>query len=848
MKKLYMTAVLAVMIVISGCRSKDVISFHQTDGESFLYNSPITSVCDGGECLLLGTSRGDVISFDLSDGSFSRLFKDPYQRLVYHITQLGDGSYMYSVQNGGIIHRSSDDSIKEYMISPEKGSNYSSYRFIYEDEQLYAATSNGVYHWMPSSEYGERLDTKFHEDPDDVVESRFYSIERRDSYGDMICSGRPGHFCIDVDGRSEHLESMPLNASHDGISLTSDGGIYVDGEHLTSLDIDALDFECDGTYIYAVSHSSLEIISLSDGGHVKTIRLPEGKSLEKNASCRSICLIKDKYLYLAPGGCSLYRMPLYGYSSNSKEVIQVCGIGTSTAYLLTSANDLYRYDLNDGDLDYRRSFEPSEDVKLISGYNGRLVVSIDGTYYELTGKRMTTEKRLSDLNGLNKSKVLWHLTDGNVLYQGQVDKIRAYDGSEGWKSVKEYERDSCMNNGTLSEEYYPQYASMYGDYLLVHTMHNGSYVLNTDNERFSKIEKFDGLTIKGITGEDNAIYVLTDDGVVMNTITKDTLTVPFSNPAYEHMTDIIAISDNSFMTYSAYNRWCKGLVIYSEGGGGKWIASSYLQPHTINAITRIGDSIVAVGTMGLTFISQDGVSRCVPVPAPTFFEKNVLAWNYPWGIVIYVAVIAIGLAAIIWCVIIVRRRYLRYRRNMIAHNFMTWVENEYKGKYITSMARQLVLASPDRKTLGDNIRLFKGCSSELSRLNKFIDTVVEFYNDVKSLKAMDIENSKNADKIKELKTTLDSFSCPDHPFGNTIISSWGKTTKQPVRTMMLLPLKFKIKFMQVFDSRTGTEKMEFKAFMDKNKSSVRARKLEIRDLIALSAYEAIKSEKATTDA
>ena len=66
--------------------------------------------------------------------------------------------------------------------------------------------------------------------------------------------------------------------------------------------------------------------------------------------------------------------------------------------------------------------------------------------------------------------------------------------------------------------------------------------------------------------------------------------------------------------------------------------------------------------------------------------------------------------------------------------------------------------------------------------------------------------------------------------------------------MMLLPLKFKIKFMQVFDSRTGTEKMEFKAFMDKNKSSVLARKLEIRDLIALSAYEAIKSEKATTDA
>lgn len=836
------------MVMMPGCRSKDVISFHQTDGESFLYNSPITSVCDGGESLLLGTSRGDIISFDLSDGSFNQLFKDPHQRLVYHMMRLCDGSYMYSVQNGGIIHKLPDGSIKEYMISPEKGTNYSSYRFIYEDEHLYAATSNGVYHWTPSSEYGERLDTKFHEDPDDVVESRFYSIEHGDSDGDMICSGRPGRYCIDADGRSERLESMPLNASHDGISLTSDGGIYVDGKHLASLDIDALDFECDGTYLYAVSHSALEIISLSDGSHVKTIRFPEGKSLEKNASCRAICLIKDNYLYLTPGGCSLYRMPLYGYSSNSEEVIQVCGTDVSTAYLLTSSNDLYSYDLNDGDVDYRRSFEASEDVELISGYNGSLVVNIDGTYYELTGTRMTTEKMLSDLNSLNKSKVLWHLTDGKILYQGQVDKIRTYDASEGWKSVKEYERDSCMNKGTLSGEYYPQYASMYGDYLLVHTMHNGSYVLNTDNDRFNKIEKLDGLTVKGISGDNNTIYVLTDDGVVINTITKDTLAVPFTNPAYEHMTDIIAISDNSFMTYSAYNRWCKVLVIYSEGNDEKWRSSGHLQTHTINSVTKIGDNILAAGTMGLTFISQDGVSRCVAVPAPTFFEKNVLAWNYPWGIVIYVSVMIIGVTMIVWCVIISRRRYVRYRRNMIAQNFMTWVEKEYKGKYITSMARQLVSASPDRNILDANIRMFKECSSELFRFNKFIDAVVEFYDDVKSLKAMDIENSKNADKIKELKTTLDSFTSPDHPFGNVIINSWGKTTKQPVRTMMLLPLKFKIKFMQVFDSRTGTEKMDFKAFMEKNKSSVTARKLEIRDLIALSAYEAIKSEKVTTDA
>ena len=76
----------------------------------------------------------------------------------------------------------------------------------------------------------------------------------------------------------------------------------------------------------------------------------------------------------------------------------------------------------------------------------------------------------------------------------------------------------------------------------------------------------------------------------------------------------------------------------------------------------------------------------------------------------------------------------------------------------------------------------------------------------------------------------------------------GKSTVQPIRTMMLLPLKFKIKFMQIFDSRTGTEKMDFKAFMERDKASVLGRTLEIRDLIAFAAYDAIVSEKGTADA
>ena len=135
----------------------------------------------------------------------------------------------------------------------------------------------------------------------------------------------------------------------------------------------------------------------------------------------------------------------------------------------------------------------------------------------------------------------------------------------------------------------------------------------------------------------------------------------------------------------------------------------------------------------------------------------------------------------------------------------------------------------------------------MDRLDKFVDDVVALYEIVKSLKAHDIEKD-HREEIALLKERLEYFCRADHPFGGSIIKEWGKTTVQPVRTLMLLPLKFKIKYMQIFDSRTGTEKMDFKSFMDKNRCRISQRKLEIRDLIALSAYDAIVSENGIIDA
>ena len=177
---------------------------------------------------------------------------------------------------------------------------------------------------------------------------------------------------------------------------------------------------------------------------------------------------------------------------------------------------------------------------------------------------------------------------------------------------------------------------------------------------------------------------------------------------------------------------------------------------------------------------------------------------------------------------------------------MNWVEGEYKGKYVRSLARQLIKSSADCKKLCTNVAMFKKMKPELDRWDAFIDEVVELYEKVKFLKAQDIE-LENRDKIKSLKERIESFCSADHPFGSSIIKEWDKKTAQPVRTLMLLPLKFKIKFMQIFDSRAGTEKMDFKAFMETDKSIIHERKLEIRDLIALAAYETIISENGPAD-
>lgn len=834
--KRFIICISGIISLNCACSSDNEISLADTDAEMFLYDSPITALTDAGDSLLLGTARGDIVSFSLMNGTFRHLFHDEEGRYIYKVLK-ADDSYLYSVQDGGIKHVLADGRVNRYPLNPYKESNYSAYDIIYSDGDIYAATSNGVYYWCEADTYGKRLDESIQNDLNDAVLSRFYSIQRsEDKIEGFVCAGEAGLYDFTATGDAECLRSFAILSNHDGITLSRDGNVYDDGRYLTQVGIPATDFVCTDRHLYAMSLYAIEVVDMSDGAHVATINLPERRSLYKNVSCRSFSLIKDDYIYVAPGGCTLYRLPAYEHMTDSREVVQVCAAGENSAYFLTLENDLYRYDIHDCSTDYRRSFDETEDVKLICAGTDYIIVTIDGVYYELTGKRFTDERYLSDLNRLNKSKVLWHLHDGERLYQGQVDRIREYSRSTGWCINQEFEQLD-----------YPKLAALYDRKLIVNTLHDGSYLLN--DGRFEKLDGVSDPMIKDVHAADDMICALTDNSISIKglTMTKDNHHVNIMmNASYKHLTDILVLNDREFVTFSTYNRWCKGFVLYNEGDDSTWKPTRYLMAHVINDAVSVGGKIVAGGTMGISVLHPGGKNTVTDVPAPTFLEKNVLAWKYPWGIVIYLAIL-LGLSALfVWVVIVCRRYYLKYKMKKISASFMNWVEGEYKGKYVRSLARQLIKSSADCKKLCTNVAMFKKMKPELDRWDAFIDEVVELYEKVKFLKAQDIE-LENRDKIKSLKERIESFCSADHPFGNSIIKEWDKKTAQPVRTLMLLPLKFKIKFMQIFDSRAGTEKMDFKAFMETDKSIIHERKLEIRDLIALAAYETIISENGPAD-
>lgn len=845
MKHSLLSMLIPVLLLLCGCSSNDAISFEGVNGEEFPYECPVTAVTDAGDSLILGTSRGDIVSYNMSDGSFRHVYHDARGRLVYNIIRCEDGSLIYSVQNGGINHVDVDGTVTVYEIVPEKGMNYSAYRVIHDDGHIYAATSNGVYHWTMPETRGVRLDAAVQEDLNDVISSRFYSIEADGQA--YICSGEAGQYSIDAEGNVSTIDTSSISASHGSMILYKDGRIFKDGKFLADLKIPALDFVSDGIHIYALSLSSIEILDAVSGEHLMTVNMLEERGTEKNVSCRSFCLIKDDYLYFVPSGCALYRLPLYRHWTESEEVVQICPAGESSAYVLTRDNDLYRFDAENSDVSYRRSFDKSSDIKLVGAYNDQLVVMIDGRYHQLGGLRLADEVLLSDLNTMSKTKVLWHLMDGQYMYQGQVDRIRKYDGADSWRLCGEFEKDDSFEDDPTRVEYYPERASLNEHDLFVYTMHYGTFWL--DSGRFNKLKSLDDVVMKDIEAERNAIYALTDEAVVrMMKITNELSVADFDNPAYRHFSDIVAIDANAFIAYTTYNnRSIRGVVRFEQDSEGRWTSSRKLSTNRVHGGVRMGECALVGGTMGLSLHSSDGSMDVVTVPEPTFFQKNVLAWNYPWGIVIYIVVLLGALYVIFWCAMSCRKYYLKYRYAKIHDDFCKWVKSEYDGMYVWSLAKQIKKVSPDCRRLAANIAMFRDFSAELRKLDDFMNDVSDLYEQVKKLPPMDIE-TQNRDRIRALKDSMEILCRPDHPFGNSIIRAWGKSTVQPIRTMMLLPLKFKIKFMQVFDSRTGTEKMDFKAFMDRNRASILDRKLEIRDLVALAAYEAIVSEKGPADA
>ena len=85
MRNILLSILIPVLLLPCGCSSNKVTDFDDVNGEQFPYESPVTAVTDAGDALILGTSRGDIVSYNLSDGSFKHVYHDSKGRFVYNI-------------------------------------------------------------------------------------------------------------------------------------------------------------------------------------------------------------------------------------------------------------------------------------------------------------------------------------------------------------------------------------------------------------------------------------------------------------------------------------------------------------------------------------------------------------------------------------------------------------------------------------------------------------------------------------------------------------------------------------------------------------------------------------------
>ena len=576
------------------CTSRSV-SLESIGGHVFSFNTPISSVmkvgrdgpdrqAGGKDSLVLGTGSGQIMILDLRDGLIHPLYNDPQQRLIYEVLYDDQKHFLYAARNGGLIRISEreDGTTDTTTLRIEgKGHQFSAYKSIRYGKGLISATSNGMTYWEDLAAPEEAAG--FLDGSPGNAENRYYDVGA-DSTGGIFFSGEKGLFRRkDTHAEKVALSGQAFNAvsqvSPDSYyALAPDGGFFLvrkkaggpetGWERIEKARFPSCptDFKICGNVVYALSATALEVLDLGSKDKTPvTVRLPEQRlSRKRNRARRSILVENKGFLYAAPGGANLYRIPLFPWSK-SEEVIQILPDGKDW-HVFTADKRLYtkkgRFVRTFGD-----SLNPVgiKDGSLLALNNGREYVVFSGNTFAHRRKAGRTAS----------SDVLWHLFRDGKSFEGALDQIGVFPVGKNWRFGAELTRLPDMEDDLHrhldsigKSDYYAVGAAFLGDGLAIATLNDGIY-LHKDRGFVKVLDKSRYNLVRDIkavpSGE--SVCILTDDAVWRLT-EKGAVPMPFGKekPLLEHLNRILPDSDTTFYAFTDYYVYTPGLYKFAVRG------------------------------------------------------------------------------------------------------------------------------------------------------------------------------------------------------------------------------------------------------------------------------------------
>lgn len=720
---------LSILSVLTSC-GDNTFSLEDIHGSSFPFRHQITAIKDiPGDSILVATDDGTITFFDTKRINSKPLLRDG-GGTVYDMT-IRNGFLYFTIQDGGIRKVNLKNNVSESFKIPTKGTEYSPYEILLSEDgnTIYGATSNGIYRWNAhkSDDCGIPLDSL-----SDAKPRRFYSVVRSGN-NRLVFGGDDGVY-------EWSASKMDLHKITDEATTAIKAGLQLSGQQIKAIE-DGSDeakpynasfnrepksFIGKDGYIYAISERTVECAD-SLGRIVATIELPERHlSRPRNKSCRALCLIKDSFLYVAPGGNQLYRIPLAPYFC-SEEIISICLNDRNGIYALSANNDLYSIPLGIsnasarfGKAEYIRTVMKGEAISLSGSCGDTVFVNSGGTIYSLVGKRRVVRGPVNSQNG----KITCNLFVGKSLYQGKEDMVRVYDYSDSlcpYVPIKDYiPKIGELHLREGISDYYPNKLCFVDGKLVIGTLHNGVYFVDThkcENEYVCLIDTLPPHKVLDISSVDSTAFVLTDGSLHRFVFTGDHADCvewelsEFGGNDRQFNRILPIAEDRVYMFSDGYDF---GAYEFIESGDGKWEQSG-----AIGASCLLSDAVCLEDIGTPIFCGSNGLTTGdshIAVHKPSFYSfRRLDAATYWYGRVILFAALLLILS-------LIAVSYIKYEQ---------WISHWRTKKMTEDISRSLdKLEGFPRDTVAScNLALRKADEIKekfhLPELNIRLDTIIE---------------------------------------------------------------------------------------------------------------------------